>query len=467
MKPINPNAKWKKLFSREYGVQYTEVSLHSLSNEVKGLAPFTFFEQIYVPEENNQACFVDENKWAAFLNKIQTEWVRKDVKKFQKLFFKIGKEYVDFAKKVAKLNLRNKDSKELIEIYSKYQRLCVRYTLFIWAAYFLNDFCAERARQLIQKKLKDQDPHTYVDAIFSPLKKAAILELTRTVSAKDPLTKKEIKLLFEKYKWIPCLDLHNQPWTFEEFKEHLKDFKKKERKQEMTYKQALENLAVNKEEKKILDNAKLFAYFKDLRDDFRRQGIFYIQNSLFKELANRLSTNIRDMAYLQENEIVKCLEKGIGCDKNLIEERKKGFVIFYDSNKKIICISGHEIKNALIKLELIKEESKADLRGTPASKGIAKGKVAIVKGVKDLPNVQKGDILVAITTHPDYVPAMQKAVAIVTDEGGVTSHAAIVSRELGIPCIVGTKTATNILQNGDFIEANGNTGLARILKKKA
>ena len=137
----------------------------------------------------------------------------------------------------------------------------------------------------------------------------------------------------------------------------------------------------------------------------------------------------------------------------------------YDYQKNILCLSGNQIKDGLAALGLIKENVDANLQGACASRGTAQGKVVIVKGVKDLPNVNKGDILVAVTTHPDYVPAMQKANAIVTDEGGVTSHAAIVSREIGIPCVVGTKSATQILQNGDTIEVDGNSGIVKIIKK--
>ena len=73
-------------------------------------------------------------------------------------------------------------------------------------------------------------------------------------------------------------------------------------------------------------------------------------------------------------------------------------------------------------------------------------------------------MLVAVVTHPDYVPAMQRAVAIVTDEGGITSHAAIVSRELGLPCIVGTEHATKALKDGDFVEVDATSGFVRKLK---
>ncbi|MEW6408479.1 MAG: PEP-utilizing enzyme [Patescibacteria group bacterium] len=77
--------------------------------------------------------------------------------------------------------------------------------------------------------------------------------------------------------------------------------------------------------------------------------------------------------------------------------------------------------------------------------------------------MRKGDILVSIATDPDIVPAMKKASAIVTEQGGVTSHAAIVSREMRIPCVIGTKIATKVLRDGDLVEVDATKGLVRKL----
>ncbi len=96
--------------------------------------------------------------------------------------------------------------------------------------------------------------------------------------------------------------------------------------------------------------------------------------------------------------------------------------------------------------------------GAPASPAIASGKVVIIKSPKELNRVQKGDVLVVEMTNPDYVPAMKKAVAIVTDKGGRTSHAAIVSRELGIACVVGTQDATKKLKEGMVVTVDGAKG---------
>lgn len=99
------------------------------------------------------------------------------------------------------------------------------------------------------------------------------------------------------------------------------------------------------------------------------------------------------------------------------------------------------------------------LKGASASPGLVSGVVRILRSAKEIDKISKGDVLVAPMTNPDYVPAMRKAAAIVTDSGGKTSHAAIVSRELGIPCVVGTEKATKILKTGQVVTVNGSSGL--------
>lgn len=107
--------------------------------------------------------------------------------------------------------------------------------------------------------------------------------------------------------------------------------------------------------------------------------------------------------------------------------------------------------SALAKLPLI-------LTGVPASPGLAVGVCQILQSAHEIGRIKNGDVLVAPMTNPDFVPAMKKACAIVTDYGGKTSHAAIVSRELGIPCVVGTEKATKILKNGLSITVDGGNG---------
>lgn len=110
------------------------------------------------------------------------------------------------------------------------------------------------------------------------------------------------------------------------------------------------------------------------------------------------------------------------------------------------------------------------IMGLAASPGRASGKVKILREGMSLGVVKEGDVLVTVMTSPDMVPAMTRAAAIVTDEGGMTCHAAIVARELGIPCIVGTSKATEILHDGQMVTVDGNTGVvlegAQVEKKE-
>jgi pyruvate,water dikinase len=104
------------------------------------------------------------------------------------------------------------------------------------------------------------------------------------------------------------------------------------------------------------------------------------------------------------------------------------------------------------------EIKKSILKGLAASPGVGAGKVKIVNNLNELAKVGQGDVLVTKMTSPDMVPAMSRAAGIVTDEGGITSHAAIVSRELGIPCVVGTEAATRTLKEDQEITVDGNAG---------
>jgi pyruvate,water dikinase len=212
--------------------------------------------------------------------------------------------------------------------------------------------------------------------------------------------------------------------------------------------------------------ARRFAYIMDARDDFRRKGIFNAR-SFFRKIGKRMGLTIEEASYLQEKEIVDFLTQDKVVSRGIIEQRQKGFALYFDESREIICAEGENSIEQVRKefgIERLKEES-SEIKGLVASRGKARGSVTIVKGIGQLDNIEKGDVMVAITTHPDYLPAMKRAVAIITDEGGMSCHAAITSRELGIPCIVGTKTATKILKNGDLVEVDAEKGVVKILKR--
>ncbi len=123
---------------------------------------------------------------------------------------------------------------------------------------------------------------------------------------------------------------------------------------------------------------------------------------------------------------------------------------------------GNAYPHFVFKTEKIKN-SPHELRGEIAQKGYAKGRVKILRRRDQLGEVREGDIIVSPMTTTDFLPAMLRAAAIVTDEGGIACHAAITARELKKPCVTGTRIATQVLKDGDLVEVDADSGIIRIL----
>src|SRR3989344_19350 len=151
--------------------------------------------------------------------------------------------------------------------------------------------------------------------------------------------------------------------------------------------------------------------------------------------------------------------------KNVLRKRREGCLIVSSESGNII-ITGAELSKLMHKLESRPDVETSDLYGFCASAGTAVGRAVICKSIASINNVMDGDIIVASMTRPEYTSAMKKSAGIVTDEGGITCHAAIVSRELGLPCVIGTKIATKVIRDGDLIEVRANHGIVKILERK-
>lgn len=145
---------------------------------------------------------------------------------------------------------------------------------------------------------------------------------------------------------------------------------------------------------------------------------------------------------------------------------RKKFYLFILLNSKthfFIDKKSAELAKKLLDSEKIVQST--TLNGVVAYKGLVRGKAKIILNRKDFGKIKQGDVLVAIFTMPYYLPLFKKASAVITDEGGLLSHASIMARELKKPCIVGTKMATKILKDGDQIEVDANKGVVKILKR--
>ncbi len=208
----------------------------------------------------------------------------------------------------------------------------------------------------------------------------------------------------------------------------------------------------------------------EITDDFnawqdeRKKGTFWATHYfslLLAEFSKRTQYSLDQLKYAFPPEIGDVLDGKISAHE--LDERTKYCMILW-------TLDHYDVTTDLALIEKLdrigtgEATQTHELKGFTASRGKAVGTVKIIESVEETHKVNPGDILVAVMTRPDYVPAMQKASAFVTDEGGVTCHAAIIAREMNKPCVIGTKIATKVLKDGMEIEVDATKGVVRILK---
>ena len=184
-------------------------------------------------------------------------------------------------------------------------------------------------------------------------------------------------------------------------------------------------------------------------------------------VAKRIGIAFPDLKYLLSKEIYQALVSGETIPAALVAERRKGFVLMMLEGEEYLATgeSGHRL-SGWIDRELNRvDTSVQELQGTVACRGKTRGEVRVALTPGDAHALVTGEVLVTPMTNPDYVSAMRRSVAIVTDEGGLLCHAAIMSREFGKPCIIGTKIASRVLKNGDLVEVDAENGVVQILER--
>ena len=188
-----------------------------------------------------------------------------------------------------------------------------------------------------------------------------------------------------------------------------------------------------------------------------------LEKKLYAEIGKRIHTSFNGMFYLFPEEIINALKKRKTLEP-LAQERMK-FCVTTDEFGSYRAFAGARAKKIARTYDLPKQGSKKQniLHGMPAHPGAVKGKVRKVLLDSEFPKFKQGEILVALQTMVHYIPLMKKSKAILTEFGGLTSHAAIVSRELGKPCVVGIPNLIASLKDGDLVEVDAEKGVVRKL----
>ena len=319
-------------------------------------------------------------------------------------------------------------------------------------------FTGEPSAKIIVNTLREDYPTIY-DDILSHVRRYGFLSMYTYEGA--PLSVEDV---VERIKAL-------SGWQCDQKVQEI-EAKGKERKEKAD--KLLQSLDLSEEAVNYIEIAREYLYFRLHRLDVIMIAGFLMRDFM-EEIANRLHLIYEDLLYLTMAEIEHGLETGeVHISSDEIKERRRKYAVIYQDGEYEV-LSGRSLAErekflkGLLKEEAIPySESVMEIEGVTANPGKYVGPAKILLSENDVDKINEGDILVTTMTNPYYLPAIVKSKGIVTDEGGILSHAAIISREFDIPCVVGTKIATIAIHDGDIVEIEGTErgGIVRILERR-
>lgn len=317
-------------------------------------------------------------------------------------------------------------------------------------------FVLEKATPLVQQQrevVKIRDV-LLKEGILEELKKLEPEQVMSVVEKKSSKLAGKITSHIEEYKWFGMMHMWGSPFSEDKFFEQLLVLPDKREKEK-------DDIKLPEDLGWLCKQTRELAYWRNYVAEACGMGS-YLVLSKFQEACKKLGLAYEDLgAWLTPVELLSGLKEGSIPSRSELKKRKKAFgTMIVDGEIKILV--GEDLRQVL---DAVMEEvgDTDEIKGTAANPGKVRGLAKIVLSPDEIAKVKKGDILIAGETTPDFVPAMARAAAFVTDIGGITSHAAIMSREMNKPCIVGTKVATRVFNDGDELEVNADNGIVRRL----
>ena len=328
-------------------------------------------------------------------------------------------------------------------------------------------------RERVTKECKNKERlHAKIASLFENVEKSFVTREEDDLCVIARATKEEQKRLLEahqeKYYWLLTTYAGYVPTSVEMFNERMRNISESVQKQmhvvSAEEKQVLFlEMTLSEETVRLIRVMDICTVWQDERKENILRSIVALEKVL-AEIARRSGIPHATLRYLGPHEVQKLSSiADLAPYAHTLEERRQGCYYLLEDGKSEF-FSGA----AYAELEALHSASKHrdtpdEVRGMTACPGTTIGRVRVCTTIESLARFAEGEVLVTHMTRPEYVTAMKKAAAIVTDEGGITCHAAIVARELGIPCIIGTKVATKTLKDGEMVEVRANHGYVRVI----
>lgn len=418
-----------------------------------------------VGEKYFQAYFVDAHK-------NREQWRR---------WWKWVGEYRDFARQFAKVSFADLKNTEIVQWFKKFYALNNDFWIIVHVPEIAN-WGGERILSRYLEQLDIEHARENLEILAAPVRFSFFQEeelaLLKIAALKDRVKfRAALERHAKRYSWILNSYGGNRILDARFFENRIMELRKKgsvvkqirsikgQRGKNIQRKRDLaRRLKLGRRISRAADKLAESIWWQDLRKGYVWR-IHAMLDIMLKEIARRSGWKLEELLWCWPREII-AIASGQKVNKRKIVVRRQLYALWLD-NKKIHEYYGAPART-LIKNFLKNQKVKNihEARGLVVSRGkkLVRGRAIIIRNAfDDAEKMKKGDILVATMTAPEFIMIMKRAAAIVTDAGGMTSHAAIVSRELGIPCVVGTQIATKIFRDGDLIEVDAERGIVRKL----
>ncbi|KKQ27703.1 MAG: Phosphoenolpyruvate synthase/pyruvate phosphate dikinase [Candidatus Magasanikbacteria bacterium GW2011_GWC2_37_14] len=419
-------------------------------------------------QTQQQALLAEIEKEPLFLHKIL------------KKAYQAHEEFTEFCKKMYEIkDFSGYSNDELISKVNKYRDLFFCCDGPSILPLYIEEDITEKIYNIFKKESKIADKEYAV--VMTPVKDSIIIleeeSLLKIVvkykeEGKDTIIKDLIEHIFN-YGWMKNVGYYGEFFDQDYYlqriekliqentEEQLQIIQWEREKKQKIFADLLEKYKNNKYLVSLIKTINEAIYYRSFRSEQFYQSPKYLI-TFFIEIAKRLGlSEYRDIFYFIPPEVVELLNKKQKGNQESIARRKDCFVLITNFEDRVFY-EGEEAKVIVDKIGVVSLETD-EIKGQVAFSGKVTGIVKIVKGPDDFDKVNKGDILVAMSTQPNYVPILKKVAAIVTEEGGVLCHASVISRELEIPCIIGTKIVTQVLKDDDMVEVDAEKGVVRKL----
>jgi phosphohistidine swiveling domain-containing protein len=414
--------------------------------------------------------------WCFNQIKKDNEFFRKKIILFEKISKKITKMFLDIRDN--DLNVSNHKLKEYWLNIKNWGREQYGYAIISECA----DILDEKDYKYYLKNVPESKIHEVLSSMSGLSRSFMDYETISLIKlAMKEYSEQDLKEHVKNFFWIQNSFSRSTYLDETYFKKSIHELRKKDLKKEMLLLDSKPS-RLEKKQKEIINKYRLsdddiiffrmireFSEFQDKRKENIQKMVFCI-DKITDEIVKRRNISKKELEKYTIDETAKLLENGDKIDKKELDKRTKAVFIAYYENKMIKEKIFFD-KDAQIISDILTAHknnlTQTELEGFVASKGgvnYVKGKVRVVfDPIHD--KFYKGEILVTGMTRPEFVPLMKKAKAIVTNEGGITTHAAIISRELNVSCIISTKIATKIFKNGDTIKLDMRKGIVRKINK--